>query len=63
MLGSEVDVDAAKTELREAEAELAKWGDRPLDGDYTNLVHRAQWARARIDAAGSAGSGSSAAAH
>ena len=63
VLGSEVDVDAARGELKEAEAELAKWGDRPLDGDYTNVVHRAQWARARIDAAGSAGSGSSAAAH
>ena len=46
----EVDVDAAKKELSAAEAELAKWGDRPLDGDYTTLQDRVGWARARIDA-------------
>lgn len=46
----EVDVDAAKKELAAAEAELAKWGDRPLDGDYVSLQDRAGWARARIDA-------------
>jgi F-type H+-transporting ATPase subunit epsilon len=46
----DVDVDAAKKELATAEAEIAKWGDRPLDGDYVSLQQRAGWARARIDA-------------
>ena len=46
----EVDVDAAKKELAAAEAEIGKWGDRPLDGDYVSLQQRAGWARARIDA-------------
>ena len=45
----EVDADAAKKDLAAAEAELAKWGDRPQDGDYLNLQQRAGWARARID--------------
>jgi F-type H+-transporting ATPase subunit epsilon len=47
----EVDTDAAKTELKTAEAELAKWGDKAQDGDYQNLVARADWARAQLDAA------------
>ena len=46
----DVDVDAAKKELATAEAELSKWGDRPLDGDYLTLQDRVGWARARIDA-------------
>lgn len=46
----EVDADAAKKDLAAAEAELSKWGDKPLDGDYINLQQRAGWARARIDA-------------
>jgi ATP synthase F1 epsilon subunit len=46
----EIDLDAAKKELTAAEAELARWGDRPLDGDYVTLQDRAGWARARIDA-------------
>jgi len=45
----EIDAEAARTELKAAEAELAKWGDKPQDGDHTNLVARAGWARARID--------------
>ncbi len=45
----EIDVDAAREELKAAEAELARWGDRPQDGDYENLVTRACWARARIE--------------
>jgi F-type H+-transporting ATPase subunit epsilon len=49
LLAKDVDVDAAKKELAAAEAELAKWGDRPLDGDYLTLQDRAGWARARID--------------
>jgi F-type H+-transporting ATPase subunit epsilon len=51
MPAKDVDVEAARTELKTAEAELAKWGDKAQDGDYTNLSQRAGWARARIDAA------------
>ena len=47
----EVDVDAAKKELAAAEAELAKWGDKPADGDYANIVARVGWAKAQLDAA------------
>ena len=46
----DIDAEAAKKDLAGAEAELAKWGDRPLDGDYVNVQQRAGWARARIDA-------------
>ena len=46
----EIDAEAAKKDLAAAEAELAKWGDRPLDGDYVNTQQRAGWARARLDA-------------
>jgi F-type H+-transporting ATPase subunit epsilon len=46
---TDVDADVAKKELATAEAELAKWGDKPQDGDYVNLQHRVGWARARID--------------
>jgi F-type H+-transporting ATPase subunit epsilon len=46
---ADVDVEAAKKDLAAAEAELAKWGDKPQDGDYVSLVQRAGWARARID--------------
>jgi F-type H+-transporting ATPase subunit epsilon len=46
---AEVDAEKAKKELREAEAELAKWGDKPTDGDWQNLMHRVQWAQACID--------------
>ncbi len=49
-----IDVDAARKELKTAEDDLAKWGDKPLDGDYQNLQARAGWARARIDAAAAA---------
>jgi len=48
---ADVNIDAAREELKTAEAELAKWGDKPQDGDYTNLVERAGWARARIEVA------------
>ncbi|MBL9016791.1 MAG: ATP synthase F1 subunit epsilon [Myxococcales bacterium] len=47
----DIDAEAAKKELASAESELAKWGDKPLDGDYVNLQARASWARARLDAA------------
>ena len=47
---SAIDAEAAKKDLTTAEAELAKWGERPLDGDYVNAQQRAGWARARLDA-------------
>jgi F-type H+-transporting ATPase subunit epsilon len=46
----DIDVAAAKQELAAAEADLAKWGDKPQDGDYVTLQQRAGWAQARIDA-------------
>ena len=46
----DIDAEAAKKDLAGAEAELAKWGDRPLDGDYVNMQQRVGWARARLDA-------------
>jgi F-type H+-transporting ATPase subunit epsilon len=46
----EIDAEVAKKDLSAAEAELARWGDRPLDGDYVNTQQRAGWARARLDA-------------
>ena len=48
----EIDAEAAKKELVTAETELAKWGDKPMDGDYLNLQQRAGWARARLDTVG-----------
>jgi len=45
---ADVDANVAQEDLKAAEAELAKWGDKPHDGDYENLVARADWARARI---------------
>ena len=50
MPAGEVDADSAKNDLKAAEADLAKWGDKPEDGDYLNLQQRAGWARARLDA-------------
>jgi F-type H+-transporting ATPase subunit epsilon len=47
---TEVDATAAQSELKTAEAELARWGDKPQDGDYENLVARVGWAHAQIDA-------------
>jgi len=46
----DIDVEAAKNDLKSTEAELVKWGDKAHDGDYKNLAARAGWARARIDA-------------
>lgn len=51
MPAQDIDAEAAKKDLAAAEAELAKWGDLPLDGDYVNVQHRVGWARARLDAA------------
>jgi F-type H+-transporting ATPase subunit epsilon len=47
----EINVDAARNDLKAAEADLAKWGDKPHDGDYDNIVARVGWARAQVDAA------------
>jgi F-type H+-transporting ATPase subunit epsilon len=50
MPAASIDAEAAKKDLAAAEAELAKWGERPLDGDYVNAQQRVGWARARLDA-------------
>jgi len=52
LAAKDIDGDAAKKELATAEAELAKWGDKPLDGDYTSLQQRIGWAHARLDTLG-----------
>jgi F-type H+-transporting ATPase subunit epsilon len=49
-LASEIDAAAAQTELKAAEAELAKWGDAEHNGDYENIVARVGWAHAQIEA-------------
>lgn len=49
--GTDIDLEAAKSDLRASEAELAKWGDKPTDGDWKNLVNKVAWAQARVDAA------------
>ncbi|HEY1556888.1 MAG TPA: ATP synthase F1 subunit epsilon [Kofleriaceae bacterium] len=46
----DIDPAAAQADLKSAEADLAKWGDRPQDGDYETSVAKAGWARARLDA-------------
>jgi F-type H+-transporting ATPase subunit epsilon len=53
VLGSEVDVAKARVDLKDAEGELAKWDDRPTDGEWHVLVNRVDWANARIAAAAS----------
>ncbi|HEY5920762.1 MAG TPA: ATP synthase F1 subunit epsilon [Kofleriaceae bacterium] len=53
----EIDVDAARKDAANAQAELAKWGTTgsgSQDGDYQNLVARAGWAQALVSAAGRA---------
>jgi F-type H+-transporting ATPase subunit epsilon len=50
LASKDVDVELAKRDLTAADADLAKWGDKPMDGDYQALVHRQGWAQARIDA-------------
>ena len=47
--GSDVDAEAARTDLRTAEAELAKWGDKPTDGEWQIVLNRVAWAQARLD--------------
>jgi F-type H+-transporting ATPase subunit epsilon len=51
VLGGSVDVEKARAELKEAEAELGRWGDKPTDGDWKVVVNRVAWAQARLDAA------------
>ena len=46
---ADVDTEAARADLRAAEAELAKWGDKPTDGDWQILLNRVAWAQARLD--------------
>jgi len=46
----EIDGEAARNDLKTAEAELAKWGDKPHDGDYDSIVARVGWARAQVEA-------------
>ncbi len=46
---ADVDAEAARADLRIAEAELAKWGDKPTDGDWTLAQNRLHWAQARLD--------------
>lgn len=46
----DIDVEAARADLRTAEAEVAKWGDKPADGDFKNAMQRLDWAKARVDA-------------
>jgi F-type H+-transporting ATPase subunit epsilon len=50
MPAKDVNADDAREDLKTAEAALAKWGDKPQDGDYQNLTARVGWARARLDA-------------
>ena len=50
MAAADVDVDVARADLKSAEAELVTWGDKPTDGDWQNLRHRAGWAQARLAA-------------
>ena len=48
---ADVDTEAARADLRAAEAELAKWADKPTDGDWQILLNRVAWAQARLDVA------------
>jgi F-type H+-transporting ATPase subunit epsilon len=48
---SEIDKEGAKAELAAAKAELERWGDRPIDAEHQIVQQRADWAKAKIDAA------------
>ncbi len=52
MLGKDVDVAATKAELAAAENELARWGEKPTDGEWQVQRQRAAWAQAKLDAVG-----------
>src|SRR3569623_2530914 len=47
---AEIEQAAAQSDLKAAEAELAKWCDKPHDGDWQNIEARAAFARAQLDA-------------
>lgn len=49
LAAADVDVEAARADLRAAEAELAKWGDKPADGDWQIVLNKVAWAQARLD--------------
>jgi F-type H+-transporting ATPase subunit epsilon len=51
--GTEIDVEEARTDFTAAKAALDAWGDKPVNGDWKNAVHRLQWAQARLDATSS----------
>ena len=50
----EIDAEVARKDAANAQAELAKWGDKAQDGEYANLVARAGWAQAQVSAVGRA---------
>jgi F-type H+-transporting ATPase subunit epsilon len=50
MATAEIDPEKVRVELHVGETELAKWGDKPRDGEYEGLAERVAWARARLDA-------------
>lgn len=45
---AEIDSSAAQAELKAAEAELAKWGDKAHDGEWDVIKQRADWAQAQL---------------
>ncbi len=49
---ADINLEAARADLAASEAALAAWGDKPKDGEYDNLVARASWSRAQVDAKG-----------
>ena len=51
VLGGDVNVEQAKSDLRTAEQDLAAWGDKPTDGDWQILINRIAWAQARLNVA------------
>lgn len=48
--GADVDTATARAELAAADAEIAQWGDKALDGDWLVIQNRRAWAVARLDA-------------
>ena len=47
----DVDLEAARSDLRAAEGDVARWGDKPADGEWQILLNRVAWAQARLDVA------------
>ncbi len=46
---SDIDVDAAKSSLKESEDKISGW-EGPLDAEYRTLKSELEWAQARLDA-------------